>query len=188
MTRIALVAITILALTLASGTPAAAQIVPPNRNAVSGSLATFSVAPVYSFGAAFELNPVWDVTFAYSFQSAPTTSGNLLGLGARYHFNIPAPGADVYLVGGLASISGTMPGFGTANSTGLFAGAGATLRLANVFTGYLRGSIYALGGTSNAVADVGVQAALAPLVSGQVGYISLAGSGSFYLGVVVQTP
>ncbi len=188
MTRITLVAITILVLTLASGTPAAAQVVPPNRNAVSASFATFSAAPVYSFGAAFALNPVWDVTFAYSFQSAPTTSGNLLGVGARYHFNVPAPGADVYLVGGLASMSGTLPGFGTLNSTGLFAGAGASLKLANVLTGYVRGSLYALGGTSNVVADVGVQAALAPLVSAQVGYISLAGSGALYLGVVVQTP
>ncbi len=188
MTRIAYVAITILALTFASGTPAAAQIIPPNRNAVSASLATFSTAPVYSFGAAYALNPAWDVTFAYSFQSTSSTSGNLLGLGARYHFNVPAPGADVYAVGGLASMSGTLPGFGTLNNTGLFVGAGATMRLANVLTGYVRGSLYALGGASNAIADVGVQAALAPLVNGQVGYISLAGSGALYLGVVVQSP
>ncbi len=188
MTRIAYVAITILALTLASGTPAAAQVVPPNRNAVSASLATFSAASVYSFGAAYALNPAWDVTVAASFQSTPTTSGNLLGLGARYHLNVPAPGADVYLTGGLASISGTLPGFGTLNNTGLFLGAGATMRLANVLTGYVRGNVYALGGTSNVVADVGVQAALAPFVSGQVGYISLAGSGALYLGVVFQTP
>ncbi len=63
-------------------------------------------APVYSLGAAFALDPAWDVTFAYSFQSAPMVSGNLLGLGTRCHFNVPAPGAEVYMVGALASIRG----------------------------------------------------------------------------------
>jgi hypothetical protein len=187
-TVFAVIGIATLALTLATAEPATAQIVPPGRNAVGFSLATYSAAPLYSFGAAFAVNPAWDATLAFSFQSTPSTSGNLFGLGVRYHFNVPAPGVDVYLAGGLASASGTLPGFGTLSGTGIFAGGGATLKMASLFSAYVRASVYALGGTSNAIADLGVQATLAPLVSGQVGYISLAGNGALYVGVVVQMP
>jgi len=188
LSTIAFIGIATLALTLVTPQHARAQIVPPGRNAVNFSLATYSVAPVYSLGAAFAVNPAWDATLAYSFQSTPTTSGNLFGLGVRYHFNVPAPGVDPYLTGGIASESGTLPGFGTLNGTGLFAGAGVTLKMPTLFTAYVRASVYSLGGTSNAIADVGVQASLAPLVSGQVGYINIAGSGALYVGVAVQMP
>ncbi len=177
-----------LALTLATAEPAPAQIVPPGRNAVNFTFATYSAAPLYSFGAAFMINPVWDATLSYSTQSTSSTSGNLFGLGVRYHVNVPAPGVDVHLAGGLASASGTLPGFGTLSGTGFFAGAGARLQLGTAFSGYLRASVYSLGGTSNGITDFGIEAKLAPLVSAQVGYISIAGTGAIYLGAVVQMP
>lgn len=186
--RATLIALFLLSLTLGMAHPAAAQVVPPTRNASSFSYATFSSTPVYSFGLALTINPTLDATFAYSTQTAGGSTGSLLGLGARYHFKPTAPGVDAFVGGGLASATATLPGFGTLNASGLFVGGGASLHFADRLIGYAAGSLYSLGGTSNSVIDLGVQIQLAPRVSGQIGYINFAGSGAPYLGISVNLP
>ncbi len=182
------VAMFVLALALWMPDLAVAQVVPPNRNAASFTIATFSGAPVYSLGVAFVLTPTFDATFAYSYQSIGGVTGSLLGLGARHHFKVTAPGTDVFVGGGFASASNTLPGFGTINASGLFLGGGGSVRLANKFTGYASGSIFSISGTSNSVIDLGVQVEFAPRISGQVGYINFGGSAAPYFGVNVTFP
>ncbi len=184
----ALVAMVALSLTLWRPDLAVAQVVPPNRNAASFTIATFSGAPVYSLGVDFVLTPTLDATLAYSYQSVGGVTGSLLGLGVRHHFPVTAPGTDVFIGGGFASASNTLPGFGTVNASGLFVGGGGSVRLGNKFAGYASGSVFSLSGTSNSVFDLGVQIEFAPRISGQVGYINFAGSGAPYFGINVTFP
>jgi hypothetical protein len=182
----ALVVSSVFSLTLSR--PAAAQIVPPDRKAVDVKVAFFSGSPVYSIGFSYGLTPALDFTAFYSYQSVAGASGSLLDAGARYHFPVTAPGVDVYLSGGFASKSVTFPGFGTGTSSGISLGGGASIRLTPTLTGFAAGSLLSLRGTSNVVLDLGLQLALAPHVSGQLGLLDFAGSTAPYLGVDIGFP
>lgn len=168
---------------------AVAQIVPPNRNAIDLSAASFPGAPVYSVGVDFALpvTPI-DLTLAYSTQSVSGVSGSLLNLGIRYHFLVPAPGVDLFLSGGLESASATLPGFGTVNASGLSVGGGVSVSLASKITGYAMASVVSLGVTSNSIIDLGLLFKLSPRVGAQVGYINFAGNGGAYLGLNISFP
>jgi len=72
------------------------------------------------------------------------------------------------------------------NAAGLFVSGGGTLRFNESLTGYASGSLFSAGGTSNTVIDLGLQARLAPQISGQIGYISFTGSSAPYLGVTIH--
>src|SRR5438445_9448296 len=66
----AVLASALIALALAAlAGPARAQVVPPNRNAVNFSVATFSGAPVWSLGFSYGITEHLDLTASYSFQS-----------------------------------------------------------------------------------------------------------------------
>ncbi len=185
----ALLAVSVFSLVLWTPDRAVAQVVPPNRNAVDVSVATFAGAPVYSVGVdfAFPATPL-DLTFAYSLQSVAGTTADLLNLGIRYHFLVPAPGVDIFLGAGVASASASLPGFGTVNASGVSVGGGASVSLASRITGYASGSLVSLGGTSNSIIDLGLLFQLAPRVAAQVGYINFAGSGAPYLGINISFP
>jgi hypothetical protein len=174
-------------LSLSLPRPAAAQIVPPNRNAINFSVATFSGAPLWSLGFSYGITHALDVTAFYSYQSVSGASGSLLDAGLRYHFPVPTPGADVYVGAGVASVSTSVPGF-TGSSTGISIGAGASIRLTPILTGYASGSVLSLSGTSNSIIDLGVMLQLAPRVSGQLGYLDFAGTGAPYLGINFSLP
>lgn len=184
----ALIVLLASSLMLNPAAPATAQVVPPNRNAVSFSFAGFSGAPVYSLGASLIVGRRLDATLGYSFQSVGGVSGSLLSVGVRYHFPVTAPGTDVFAGVGLASSSATFSGFDTVNASGLFVSGGASIRLAERFTGYVSGSLYSLGGTSTSVIDLGVQVPLADRAWAQVGYVNFGGSGAPYLGVSLSFP
>ncbi len=189
MKRIAVAGLVVSALlSLTLWTPASAQVVPPDRNAVDFRVATFSGSPVYSVGFSWGFTPVLDLNIAYSFQSVGGATGNLLNAGVRYHFRVPTPGVDIFLAGGLASETGPFPGFGFANGTGFSVGGGASFRLTDLLVGYADVSLIALGGTTNSVFDLGVQLAFGPRLSGQLGYINFAGSGAPYLGLNLSLP
>jgi hypothetical protein len=176
-------------LSLALWTPASAQIVPPDRNAVDLRVATFAGASVYSAGLSWGFTPQLDLAASYSFQSiggGPT--GSLLSAGVRYHFPVTTPGVDVYLGAGFANENGPFPGFGTLNASGFSAGGGASIRLTEVLVGYASGSIFSLGGTTNSVIDLGLQLHFTPRISGQLGYINFAGASAPYLGVNINFP
>ncbi len=167
---------------------AGAQVVPPNRNAIDVSVALFPGAPVYSVGLDYVLSRQFDLTLAYSFQTVAGATGSLLDAGIRYHFPVPAPGVDIFLGGGLASASATLPGLGTANNSGLSVGGGVSVQLAKSVTGYASGSVVSLSGGSNSIIDLGLLVQLAPLVGVQLGYLSFAGNGATYLGLNVAFP
>jgi len=181
----ALVVSTILSLTL--WTPASAQIVPPNRNAANLSAAFFSGSPVWEVGFSYGLTPRLDLTAFWGYQSSSPT-GNLVDAGLRYHFPLPTPGTDVFVGAGVANISGTLPGFGAQSSTGLSIGAGGSLRLAPTVTGYASAGIFAFSGSSNSIVDFGVQLALAPRLSGQIGLVDYAGTSAGYVGLTLTFP
>ena len=181
----ALVVSTVLSLTL--WTPASAQIVPSNRNGANFSAAFFSGSPVWLLGFSYGLTRSLDFTAFWAYQSGSPT-GNLVDAGVRYHFPIPTPGADVFVGAGVASISGTNPGFGALSSTGLSVGGGGSLRLAPTVTGYLSGGIFAFSGSSNSIVDLGLKMEFAPRLSGQIGWIDYAGSSAGYLGLTLNFP
>ncbi len=185
----ALLASTVFSLVLLTPDPAGAQVVPLNRNAVGFSVATFTGATVYSVGFSYGLpaTPL-DITAAYSFQSVAGTTGSLLDVGVRYHFQVPAPGVDIFLSGGLASENGPFPGFGTVNASGFSVGGGASVQFTPMLAGYARGRVVSLGGVTNSVIDLGAQLQLAPRIFAQAGYINFAGSGGPYLGVSMSFP
>ena len=172
-------------LVLSFARPAAAQIVPPERNGIDFSVAALSGAPVWSLGFSHVFTPALDIAAFYSYQSVGGTTAGLLDVGVRYHFPVIPPGADVWLSGGLANAS-SFSGFGSA--TGFSVGAGASLRLTPALAGYAAGSLIALSGTSNAVIDAGLMLQLAPRVSGQLGYVTFAGTGGPYLGINLSLP
>jgi hypothetical protein len=185
MKRMAVVGLVVSALLpLTLWTPASAQVVPPDRNAIDFRVATFSGSPVYSVGFSWGFTPVLDLNIAYNTQSG---GGNLLDAGVRYHFRVPTPGVDIFLSGGLASVTAPFPGFG-ANGTGLALGGGASVRLTDLLVGYADISLMSVGGGSNSVFDLGVQLQFGPRLSGQLGYINFAGSGAPYLGLNLNLP
>jgi hypothetical protein len=184
----ALVALTLGSVMLWTPGRALAQIAPPNRNAVNFSVATFSGAPVYSIGADVALTTPLDLTFSYSTQSVGGVSGSLYGLGLRYHFNLPTPGVDLYLGGGLAGESASVGGFPAGSVSGISLGGGVSVRLGPIITGYASGSVLSLGGTSNSIIDLGLLFPVAPRVGFQVGFLDIAGSGAPYIGVNVNFP
>jgi hypothetical protein len=189
VTRIAVAAFvvsTILSLSL--WTPASAQIVPPNRNAVNFSAAFFSGSPVWQLGFSYGLSPRLDLTAFWAYQSVAGSNGNLFDAGVRYHFPVPAPGADLYVGAGLANISGTSAGFGTVSSTGISLGGGGSLQFTPLLTGYAGVGVFAFSGASNSIVDVGVMLHLAPRLSGQIGWIDYAGSSAGYLGLNLSFP
>ncbi len=182
--RIAVVALVVsTVLSLALWTPASAQIVPPNRNAVNFSAAFFSGSPVWQLGFSYGITRTLDVTALWAYQSVSGTSGNLVDAGLRYHFPVPTPGADVYVGAGIANISGTSAGFGTVSSTGLSLGAGGSLEFTPLLTGYGGVGVFAFSGASNSIVDLGLMLHLAPRLSGQIGWIDYAGSSAGYIGV-----
>jgi hypothetical protein len=185
----AVLASALIALALAAlAGPARAQVVPPNRNAVNFSVATFSGAPVWSLGFSYGVTEHLDLTASYSFQSATGASGGLFGAGVRYHIPVPTAVADVYVGAGIASLSPPFPGFAPAtSSTSLSVGAGGSVRFTSALTGYAGGSVVSLGGT-NAIIDLGLMLQLAPRVSGQLGYLNFAGAGAPYLGINLGLP
>lgn len=179
----ALVVLSILCLVMVQPQPAAAQLVPPNRNAFSFSIATFSPS-LFNLGIAYPIAPAWDVTFSYSVQSAAGATGSLITLGGRYHFRI-ASGLSPYVGAGLASSGTSISGFGASNASGLFLTAGASLAISERFGGYASVTLFSLGGGSSSVIDLGVQARLADRVAGQLGFISFSGSAAPYIGITV---
>lgn len=185
MKRIILTVLLVSALlSLAPWTPASAQVFPPDRNAVNLRVAAFGGAPIYSAGLSWGFTPVLDLVAAYSFQSVgggPT--GSLLTAGVRYHFPVPTPGVDAYLGASFANMNAPFPGFGGANASGFSAGGGASIRLTETLLGYASGSVFSLGGTTNAVIDLGLQLHFSPRVAGQLGYIYFGGASGPYLGV-----
>ena len=186
ITAAALVVSTILSLTL--WTPASAQIAPPVRNAVNFSAAFFSGSPVWQLGFSYGLTRSLDFTAFWAYQSVAGSTGNLVDAGVRYHFLLPTPGADVYVGAGIANVSGTFPGFGTVSSTGLSVGAGGSLRLAPMVTGYASAGIFAFSGASNSIVDLGVLMQLTPRLSGQIGLVDYAGSSAGYVGLTLTFP
>jgi len=173
------------ALALSLARPAAAQIVPPQRNGIDFSIAALSAAPVWSVGFSHVISPALDLTAFYSYQSVGGTTAGLLDVGVRYHFPLTPAGADVWLSGALANAS-SFSGFGS--STGFSVGAGASLQFTPALSGYAAGSLVALSGTSNAVIDAGVMLQLAPRVAGKLGYVTFAGNGGPYLGIDLSLP
>lgn len=164
--------------------PAAAQLVPPNRNAFSLSMAMFSPS-LFTVGIAYPVAPAWDATFSYSIQAGAGATGSLLTLGGRYHFQIATSGMSPYVGAGLANSGTSLSGFGASNALGLFLTAGASLAISERFGGYASVTLFSLGGGSSSVIDLGVQARLADRVAGQLGFISFAGSSAPYLGITV---
>lgn len=179
-----LAALSILSLVMLQPQPAAAQLVPPNRNAFSFSIATFSPS-LFNVGIAYPIAPAWDVTFSYSVQSAAGATGSLMTLGGRYHFRVATSGLSPYIGAGLASSGTAISGFGASNASGLFLTAGASLAISERFGGYASVTLFSLGGGSSSVIDLGVQARLADRVAGQLGFISFSGSAAPYIGITV---
>lgn len=167
----------LLALTLC--TPASAQLAPPDRNAVMLRIASFG-NPVYEGGFSWGIaSSQFDIVAAYSATwNAPT--GNLFDAGVRYHFPMPT-GVDAYVGAGWASVS--TPFFGFANGSGITGGAGGSVRLSDLLTGYGSVNIVNIGSTSGSIVDVGVELRLSHRVSGQLGYMNFTGVGGPYVGV-----
>jgi len=176
--------LSILSLVLLQPQRAAAQIVPPNRNAFSLSIAAFTPS-VFTVGLAYPIRPAWDLTFSYAVQSSATTTGSLLAVGGRYHLRVATPGMSAHLAGGVGVSGASITGFGAANASGLFLGGGATLAFSQQIGAYGSATVFALGGGTSTVIDVGIQAKLAPQVAGQLGYISFGGRAAPYLGVTI---
>lgn len=164
--------------------PAAAQLVPPNRNAFSISLMSFNPS-VFSVGLAYPVAPAWDLTFSYAFQSSATATGSLLAVGGRYHLRVATPGMSAFLGGGVGVSGTSITGFGASNASGLFLSGGATLAFSQQIGAYGSATMFALGGGTSTVIDLGIQARLAPQIAGQFGYISFGGRTAPYLGVTV---
>lgn len=178
----ALIVFSLLILVMVHPQPAAAQLVPPTRNAVNFNFATFSPT-LFSLGVAYTLAPVWDLTFSYAWQSSAGATGSLISLGARYHFRLQGSPTINPWVGAGLGISGTsISGFGSANASGLFLNVGASVRFDPRFLGYASVNYYSIGGTSSNVIDLGVQLRIQPQFSAQLGYVSFGGASAPYIG------
>jgi hypothetical protein len=92
---------------------------------------------------------------------------------------------SAHLAGGVGISGASITGFGAANASGLFLGGGAALAFSQQIGAYGSATVFALGGGTSTVIDVGVQARLADRVAGQLGYISFGGRAAPYLGVTI---
>ena len=177
---------------LACGTPASAQELLVGIYDVR--VAAFSGFPVYSLSLPVPLARQFDLVISDSFQPTGGVTGNLLNVGIRYHpqgfgigsypYRLSNPKVSLSLGVGFVSEHGPFPGFGFANTSGFSVGAGATIQLTNNLFGYASGSIVSLGGISNSIVDLGL------LMGGgvseiELGYISFAGSGAPYFGLIL---
>jgi len=183
----AVVAFSVLWLLAAPPQPAAAQLLPPSRSALSFNYADFGPA-LYSLGLAFPVTPAWDATLSYSWRTVGGSTGYLTTLGGRYYIPVQAPNFSPYVGFGYAGTGASLPGFGTVNASGYFLSGGATVRLAPRIAGYASATVVSTGGVSNNVIDLGVQFRLAPALSAQVGYTSLSGSSAPYIGASLSLP
>lgn len=142
--------------------------------------------PVYEAGFSWPLSRQLDFVGTYNFNSA-TGGGNLWDAGVRFHFNVPTSGVDAFLGLGFASITAPFPypgfGGGTATSSGITGGGGATVRLTSVVSGYATVNLLSLGGTTSSILDYGVEVELSNRVAGQLGIINFGGVGEPYLGL-----
>ncbi|MGH2398304.1 MAG: hypothetical protein ACRDF6_00540 [bacterium] len=178
------VVLSVFGLILFRPSPADAQPVPPNRNAFSVSIVNFNPS-VFAVGLAYPIAPDWDLTFSYAFQPGATATGSLIAAGGRYHLKVATPGMSAHLGAGVG-ISGTaLTGFRAANSSGVFLSGGATLAFNQQFGAYGSATVFALGGGTSTVFDLGIQARLSPRIAGQLGYVSFGGRAAPYLGVTV---
>lgn len=149
-------------------------------------VAPFSGFPVYSLSGPLSrvISPDFDFVISDSFQPTPGGfTGNLLDVGIWYYPSGHVSGRNaISLRAGFVSEHGPFPGFGFANTSGYSIGAGAGIQLneqPKLFV-YASGSIVSLGGTSNSVVDLGLL-----LGDIELGYISFAGSGAPYLGLIL---
>lgn len=143
------------------------------------------LGPVYMGGFSWALNRNFDIVGMYN-QNGASAGGNLWDAGIRYHFHNTAPGVDAFVGVGYASITAPFPfsGFtaGTATSSGVTGGGGASVHLTNGLTGYATVNLLSLGGTTNSILDYGVELELSNRISGQLGIINFAGVGEPYVG------
>lgn len=180
-----LIVVAMVAQLVAIQTPASAQLLPPSRNSVSFSFATFSPT-LYTLGLSWPIAPVWDLLLTYNWQTVGGATASLTGLGARYYFPLTGSNAVSFVGGGFGISSLSSPGFPSASASGLFITGGILAPLAQRITGYATVSMFSAGGTSNNVIDLGAQFRLAPQFSAQVGYISFTGSAAPYVGLTVH--
>ena len=180
-----LIVVAILVSLVTFQTPASAQLLPPTRNSISFSIATFNPS-LYTLGLSWPVAPAWDVLLTYSWQSIGGTTGSLAGIGARYFFPLSGSAATTFIGGGMSSVALSAPGSPTVSSSGLFLTGGIAAPLAQRFTGYATVSMFSAGGTSNNVIDLGVQFRINPQFGAQVGFISFSGSSAPYVGFSVN--
>ncbi len=166
---IALVVAVVLALSVWTPAPAAAQT--PIQRGRTLDLLFYSTAgtTTLSFGATYPFSFILDGTLNY------TSSGgtSVVDLGARYWFPARPAGLAPYVGAGVI--------FSTA--TGFFVGGGAAVRLAPQWNGYVGINLRSVGGTSTTAFDVGAQYIFSSRVGGVVGLTGSGGSSSLYLGV-----
>ena len=167
-----LIVVALFAQLAAGPTPAAAQFLPPSRNAISGSLATFTPT-LFTVGASIPLALPWDLTVAYSAQSFAGITVSLTTIGARYFFSMPGSRANPFLGAGFASAGGV---------SGLYLGGGLSFPLAERLNGYVTGTFASLGGVSNTIVDLGAQIRVTPQFQANIGFVSFTGSSAPYIG------
>lgn len=180
-----LIVVAMLATLVAIPTPSSAQLLPPARNSVSFSFATFNPT-LYSLGLSWPIAPVWDLLLTYNWQTVAGSTGALTGLGARYYFPLTGSNAVSFVGGGFGITSLSSPGSPAISASGLFLTGGIIAPLGQRINGYATIAMFSAGGTSNNVIDLGAQFRLAPQFSAQVGYISFSGSAAPYVGLTVH--
>ena len=190
----AFIAVAILVLTLSS--PATAQVVPPERNALDLGVIPVYGTTIYTAGFSHRLNSALDFTAGYVYESSSGNTASLLDAGFRYHFPSPTSRVDFYLSGGYSSVNASASmSFGnfTAGGSGYNVGAGASFHLTRAFVAYASASYLSFGGLGSVgFYDVGLQLQFAPHVSGRLGALALSSGGSIgggpYLGLDFTFP
>ncbi len=181
-------------LTLAG--PAAAQIVPPERNAIVVEDIPLYGYTIYAAGFSHSLTRALDLTAGYVSESSSGNTASLLDAGFRYHLTSPASRADLFLSGGYSSLTASASlSFGnfTASGSGYNVGAGASVRLTRALAAYASASLLSLGSLGSVgFYDAGLQLQFAPYLSGQVGVLALSSGGSVgggpYVGLNLSFP
>jgi hypothetical protein len=188
------IAAAILVLTLSN--PAAAQIVPPERNALDVGVIPVYGTTIYTAGFSHRLNSALDLTAGYVYETSSGNTASLLDAGFRYHFPSPTSRVDFYLSGGYSSVNASASmSFGnfTASGSGYNVGAGTSLHLTRAFEVYASASYLSFGGLGSVgFYDVGLQFQVVPYVSARVGALALSSGGSIgggpYLGLNLIFP
>ena len=188
------IAAAILVLTLSS--PATAQVVPPERNALDVGVIPVYGTTIYTAGFSHSLNRALDLTAGYVYETSSGNTASLLDAGLRYHFPSPTSRVDFYLSGGYSSINASASmSFGnfTASGSGYNVGAGGSLHLTRALAVYASASYLSFSGLGSVgFYDVGLQLQFAPHVSGRIGALALSSGGSIgggpYLGLSVTFP